>query len=147
MKILFDPNGKCKHIGIQDMTICHSILPFSRCSETEDSKSRYAFSFRHIICAVRVSIGLKNKLVVPFSNILVKSEQTRAIFCNYVRVIRETFKKKRGTFLKIKMLYKAYNGDSIKTGWTFMENRGDISKCNILLKRYNGDSEQEWETF
>lgn len=94
------------------MTICHSILSFSRCSETEDSESRSAFSFRHIICAVRGSIRLKNKLIVPFSNILVKSKQIRAMYCNYVRVIRETFKKKRGTFLKIKMFYKAYNGNS-----------------------------------
>ena len=107
MKILFDPNGKCKHIGIPDMTICHSILSFSRCAETEDSESRYAFSFRHIICAVRVLVGLKSKLVVPFSNILVKCEQIRAMYCNYVRVIRETFQKKRGTFYKMKMLYKA----------------------------------------
>lgn len=81
------------------MTICHSLLSLSRCAETEDSESRCAFSFRRIICAVCVSIGLKNKLVVPFSNILVKSEQTRAIFCNYVRVIRETFKKKEGDIL------------------------------------------------
>ena len=70
-----------------------------------------------------------------------KSEQIRAIYCNYVRVIRETFQKKRGTLLKIKMPYKVYNGDFIKIWWTFMENRGDISKYNILLKRYNGDSE------
>lgn len=142
MKTGFGPNGKCKHIGILDMTICHSFVFLSRCAKTEDSKSRSAFSFRRIICAVRVLVGLKSKLVIPFSNILVKSEQTRAIFCNYVRVIRETFKKKRWTFLKIKMLYKAYNGDSIKIWWTFMENRGDISKYNILLKRYNGNSKQ-----